>query len=330
MIDFGNSEDRLNIWKKIATQLNRGQLNKLHVTGRPTRLIEIQEFGSNPGNLRMFRYIPSHAPGTMPLVVVLHGCGQTAEGYNYGAGWSTLCDRHGFALLMPEQQRSNNPNGCLNWFQPEDTQRDRGEALSIYQMVQKMVHDGSIDPDRIFVTGLSAGGAMTSVMLACYPDLFAAGAIIAGLPYGAASNVQQAFESMYRCPSRSARYWGDLVRAAGPRSQCAMAPHFRLARQCRQDGHSRQCRRDHQAMDECSRARHSTVAPGHGRRLSPASLDQRCRRRGDRVLQHHAHGAWNAVGRRSSRNRLRRSRPFSARGGHLILVSHREVFRPDW
>jgi len=216
VIDFGNSEDRLNIWKKIATQLNRGQLDKLHVTGRPTRLIETQQFGSNPGNLRMFRYIPSHAPGTMPLVVVLHGCGQTAEGYNYGAGWSTLCDRHGFALLMPEQQRSNNPNGCLNWFQPEDTQRDRGEALSIYQMVQKMVHDGSIDPDRIFVTGLSAGGAMTSVMLACYPDLFAAGAIIAGLPYGAASNVQQAFESMYRCPSRSARSWGDLVRAAGP------------------------------------------------------------------------------------------------------------------
>ena len=152
----------------------------------------------------------------MPLVVVLHGCGQTAEGYNHGAGWSTLCDRHGFALLMPEQQRSNNPNGCLNWFQPEHTQRDRGEASSIYQMVQKMVRDESIDPDRIFVTGLSAGGAMTSVMLACYPDLFAAGAIIAGLPYGAASNVQQAFESMYQCPSRSARSWGDLVRAAGP------------------------------------------------------------------------------------------------------------------
>jgi feruloyl esterase len=218
VIDFGNSEDRLKIWKSLAAQiqLHKGPLNNSHIASRPARLVETAEFGSNPGNLRMFRYIPSHASEPMPLVVVLHGCGQTAEGYNHGAGWSTLCDRHDFALLMPEQQRSNNPNGCLNWFQPEDTQRDRGEALSIYQMVQDMVRDGSVDPDRIFVTGLSAGGAMTSVMLACYPDLFAAGAIIAGLPYGAASNVQQAFESMYQCPSRSARSWGDLVRAAGP------------------------------------------------------------------------------------------------------------------
>ena len=79
------------------------------------------------------------------------------------------------------------------------------------------MREKSIDPDRIFVTGLSAGGAMTSVMLACYPETFAAGAIIAGLPYGAASNVQQAFQSMFQCPSRPAEDWGDLVRAAAPR-----------------------------------------------------------------------------------------------------------------
>jgi poly(hydroxyalkanoate) depolymerase family esterase len=231
VIDFGNSEDRLKIWKALATRLqpDNAQFPKSPFAGGPSRLAEVYGFGSNPGNLRMFRYIPSLSPEKMPLVVVLHGCGQTAEGYNHGAGWSTLCDRHGFALLMPEQQRSNNPNGCLNWFQPEDTQRDRGEALSICQMVQHMVRDGSVDPDRIFITGLSAGGAMTSVMLACYPDLFAAGAIIAGLPYGAASNVQQAFESMYQCPSRSARHWGDLVRAAGP-SPAGSSPTVRWPR----------------------------------------------------------------------------------------------------
>src|SRR3954468_20147205 len=82
------------------------------------------------------------------------------------------------------------------------------------QMVGRMVSDHAIDPARVFVTGLSAGGAMTSVMLATYPEVFAGGAIIAGLPYGAANNVQQAFENMFQCPPRPARDWGDLVRAA--------------------------------------------------------------------------------------------------------------------
>ena len=149
--------------------------------------------------------------------MVLHGCGQTAAGYDHGAGWSTLARRYGFALLFPEQQRSNNPNGCFNWFEPGDTRRDGGEAASIRAMVDRMVRDHGIDRDRVFITGLSAGGAMTSAMLACYPEVFAGGAIIAGLPYGAAGNVQQAFESMFQCPSRPAREWGDLVRSASPR-----------------------------------------------------------------------------------------------------------------
>lgn len=177
-------------------------------------LEEVHGFGTNPGNLRMFRYLPPRLAADVPLVVVLHGCTQTAAGYDLGAGWSTLARRYGFALLLPEQQRSNNPNGCFNWFQPGDIERGRGECLSIRQMIETMVTDNRIDPSRVFITGLSAGGAMTSVMLACYPEVFAAGAIIAGLPYGAAANVQQAFESMYQSPTRSAPAWGDLVRRA--------------------------------------------------------------------------------------------------------------------
>ena len=80
------------------------------------------------------------------MVVVLHGCGQTAAGYDLGAGWSTLAKRYGFALLMPEQQPSNNANGCFNWFNPEDTARDSGEACSIRQMIARMVGDHGIDP----------------------------------------------------------------------------------------------------------------------------------------------------------------------------------------
>jgi feruloyl esterase len=181
-----------------------------------SRLGEIHDFGSNPGALRMFTYLPHDLAAGSPLVVVLHGCTQTAAGYDLGAGWSTLAERYGFALLFPEQQRSNNPNGCFNWFLPGDIGRDRGEALSIRQMVERITHDHSLDRRRVFVTGLSAGGAMTSVMLATYPEVFAGGGIVAGLPYGAAGNVQQAFESMYQSPARPARIWGDLVRAASP------------------------------------------------------------------------------------------------------------------
>jgi poly(hydroxyalkanoate) depolymerase family esterase len=162
----------------------------------------------------MFVYRPATLADNPALVVVLHGCTQTAAGYDLGAGWSKLADRYGFALLLPEQQQSNNPNGCFNWFQPEHSRRNQGEPLSIRQMIEKSVVDHGIDRRQVFVTGLSAGGAMTSIMLACYPEVFAGGAIVAGLPYGAAANVQQAYESMFQSPSRPAREWGDLIRRA--------------------------------------------------------------------------------------------------------------------
>jgi poly(hydroxyalkanoate) depolymerase family esterase len=183
---------------------------------RTTVLSEQKGFGSNPGNLRMFTYVPAHLPPHAPLVVVLHGCAQTAGGYDFGTGWSALADRHGFALLLPEQKRTNNPNTCFSWFTAENTARDRGEALSIRQMIARMEAAHDIDRSRVYVTGLSAGGAMTGVMLATYPELFAGGAIIAGLPYGSAGNVQEAFDAMFQGKVRPARAWGDLVRAASP------------------------------------------------------------------------------------------------------------------
>ena len=198
--------------KKFIDGLNVRSVG--HAAQVVTPLQEIDSFGSNPGNLRMFSHRPPVLADNPALVVVLHGCTQSAAGYDLGAGWSTLADRYGFVLVLPEQQRSNNPNGCFNWFLPEQSQRDRGEPLSIRQMIEKSVIEHGIDRRRVFITGLSAGGAMTSIMLACYPEVFAAGAIVAGLPYGAAANVQQAFESMFQSPSRPAREWGDLVRNA--------------------------------------------------------------------------------------------------------------------
>ncbi|HYY85316.1 MAG TPA: PHB depolymerase family esterase, partial [Beijerinckiaceae bacterium] len=143
-------------------------------------------------------------------------CTQTAAGYDHGTGWSTLADEHGFVLLYPEQQAANNPKTCFNWFEPGDIRRDAGEAKSIRQMIDWTIAEHGVDRSRVYVTGLSAGGAMAGVMLATYPEVFAGGAIIAGLPYGTAGNVQDALSSMFQGRTKDARQWGDLVRAASP------------------------------------------------------------------------------------------------------------------
>lgn len=160
------------------------------------RLLDLPEFGSNPGALLARYHLPESLPEGAPLVVVLHGCTQNAAGYDHGSGWSRLADEAGFALLFPEQQRRNNLNLCFNWFASTDTTRDSGEVLSIRQMIEMMVVAHGLDRRRIFITGLSAGGAMASAMLADYPDVFAGGAIIAGLAYGSANTISEAFDRM--------------------------------------------------------------------------------------------------------------------------------------
>ncbi|MFO1056467.1 MAG: PHB depolymerase family esterase [Dongiaceae bacterium] len=162
----------------------------------------------------MLAHIPAGLPRGSPLVVLLHGCTQNAASYAVGTGWTTLADRCGFALLLPEQRPANNPNACFSWFRTPDITRGSGEVLSIRCMVGRLLEDHGLDPQRVYVSGLSAGGAMTAAMLATYPEVFAGGAIIAGLPYGCASGVQEALSCMSRASSRPASAWGDLVRGA--------------------------------------------------------------------------------------------------------------------
>ncbi len=160
------------------------------------RLTDLGPFGSNRGALEAKIHIPKSLMPRAPLVVVLHGCTQTASVYDHGSGWSRLADDYGFAVLFPQQTPSNNANTCFNWFVPGDIRRDQGEAFSIRQMIETVTSRYDIDRSRIFITGLSAGGAMANVMLATHPELFAGGAIIAGLPYGIATTVPEAFDRM--------------------------------------------------------------------------------------------------------------------------------------
>ena len=196
---------------------------------RSDKLKPLDTFGSNPGNLGAWYHVPTSASENAPLVVVLHGCTQNAAAYDHGSGWSELAEEQGFVVLLPEQRAANNPTLCFNWFEPADTRRGSGEPLSIIQMIDALVAQEGLNPARVFITGLSAGGAMTSVMLATYPEKFAGGAVVAGLPYGAAHGVSAALERMRGHGIPSARALAAavtrhlLTEALGQDCRCGMA-----------------------------------------------------------------------------------------------------------
>ncbi|MET9762710.1 PHB depolymerase family esterase [Streptomyces sp. NPDC006372] len=179
-------------------------------------LTQVTGFGTNPGNLSMYTYAPDALPADAPLVVALHGCTQSASDYFAHSGWPKFADAYGFALVFPQTSSANNANSCFNWFDPGDSARGQGEALSIRQMVDKAVSLYGSDAGRVHITGLSAGGAMTANMLAAYPDVFAGGAIGSGLPARCASGVSAAYACMYSPPDKSPAQWGNLVRSAAP------------------------------------------------------------------------------------------------------------------
>ncbi|MEV0807325.1 PHB depolymerase family esterase [Micromonospora sp. NPDC050200] len=184
------------------------------VPAQAATLTQVTGFGSNPGNLAMYAYRPDGLPANAPAVVLLHGCTQNASGYFANSGWQKYADLWKFALIVPQQSSANNASSCFNWFEIGDTTRGQGEALSIKQMVDYARTSYSVDPSRIFVSGLSAGGAMSAVMLATYPDVLAAGSVIAGLPYRCATSTTTAYSCMNPGVDKTPAQWGDLVRGA--------------------------------------------------------------------------------------------------------------------
>ncbi|MGR3378408.1 extracellular catalytic domain type 1 short-chain-length polyhydroxyalkanoate depolymerase [Salipiger abyssi] len=146
-------------------------------------LERISAFGDNPGDLAMWIHRPEGHDGATPLVVALHGCTMSAESFDDETGLTALADAQGLLLLFPEQSEENQPRKCFRWYDEADNRPGDGESASIRNMIDHLLDSEDIDRSQIFVMGLSAGGAMSAALMADYPDLFAGGAIVAGLPY---------------------------------------------------------------------------------------------------------------------------------------------------
>ncbi|MEU9758672.1 PHB depolymerase family esterase [Streptomyces sp. NPDC047987] len=179
-------------------------------------LQQVTGFGTNPGNLQMFAYVPDGLPANAPLVVALHGCAQSADAYYTNSGWPKYADLWGFAVVFPQTSAANNALSCFNWFDQADSGRGRGEAASIAQMVAYAKQQYGSDGQRVYVTGLSAGGGMTADLLAAYPDVFAGGSVASGLPAQCATSQVGASACQTGTVKLTPAQWGDKVRASRP------------------------------------------------------------------------------------------------------------------
>ncbi|NMO17660.1 PHB depolymerase family esterase [Pyxidicoccus fallax] len=189
----------------------REDMPELSETQNP--LTQVTGFGTNPGNLLMYRHVPTGMPANAPLVVVLHGCTQQAAGME-GSGWTAAANVYKFYVVYPQQQSANNGANCFNWFQSQDFSRGQGEALSVKQMVDAMKSAYSIDPERVYVAGFSAGGYLASALLASYPDVFSGASINSGGPYRCALSSNEGFSCMNPGVDKTPAAWGDFVRSA--------------------------------------------------------------------------------------------------------------------
>ena len=158
---------------------------------------EFRIFADAAGSLRYKLYIPKTYDGTpLPLVVMLHGCTQDPDDFAAGTQMNKLADELGLLVAYPEQRQAANASKCWNWFKPGDQRRGRGEPALIAAAVRQIARDMPVDATRIFVAGLSAGGAAAAIMAHEYPDLFAGACVHSGLACGAARDLPSALAAM--------------------------------------------------------------------------------------------------------------------------------------
>jgi poly(hydroxyalkanoate) depolymerase family esterase len=176
-----------------------------HPEGRPGQFISAS-FGNQAGTRPYKLYIPSGYVGEpLPMIVMLHGCTQTPDDFAAGTRMNALAEEGGYFVLYPAQTQGANGSRCWNWFKRANQRRGKGEPAILAGMTRECMSRYAIDPRRVYVAGLSAGGAMAAVLASVYPDLYAALGVHSGLAVGSAHDVQSAFAAMQGTPgARSA------------------------------------------------------------------------------------------------------------------------------
>ncbi|ARP96098.1 extracellular catalytic domain type 1 short-chain-length polyhydroxyalkanoate depolymerase [Bordetella genomosp. 13] len=169
-------------------------------------------FRNSAGHRGYKLYVPPNAgEKPLPLVVMLHGCTQDADDFAAGTAMNDAARSQGFYVLYPVQSQQGNPQKCWNWFKHNHQQKGRGEPAILAGMTRSVMEQHAIDPQRVYVAGLSAGGAMAAILAGAYPELYAAAGVHSGLAAGAASDLSSALSAMKGTGIRAATPTGSGV-----------------------------------------------------------------------------------------------------------------------